>query len=106
MDLLPERPEYEPGGTARLQVRMPFRAATALVTVEREGVIDGFVTPLSGRSPVVELPIKANYSPNIYVSVLAVRGRVAKANPGWRTWRAPCICRGNPRAVRSPRRWT
>ncbi len=78
MDLLPERQEYQPGETARLQVRMPFRAATALVTVEREGVVDSFVTPLSGRSPVVELPIKANYSPNIYVSVLAVRGRVGE----------------------------
>jgi len=37
MDLLPEKRSYEPGETARLQVRMPFRHATALVTVEREG---------------------------------------------------------------------
>ena len=26
MDLLPEQKEYEPGDTARFQVRMPFRA--------------------------------------------------------------------------------
>ena len=78
MDLLPERPRYEPGQTARFQVRMPFRSATALVTVEREGVMDAFVTPLSGKSPTVEVPIKANYSPNVFVSVLAVRGRAAR----------------------------
>jgi hypothetical protein len=39
IDILPEKKRYEPGETARLQVRMPFREATALVAVEREGVI-------------------------------------------------------------------
>ena len=39
IDVLPEKKRYEPGETARLQVRMPFREATALVAVEREGVI-------------------------------------------------------------------
>ncbi len=43
IDVLPEQREVEPGETARLQVRMPFRQATALVTVEREGVIDARV---------------------------------------------------------------
>jgi uncharacterized protein YfaS (alpha-2-macroglobulin family) len=84
MDVLPEQKEYQPGDTARFQVRMPFRSATALVTVEREGVIDSFVTRLSGRKPVVEVPIEDGYAPNVYVSVLAVRGRVA----GWRAWLA------------------
>lgn len=81
MDLLPERPRYEPGETARLQVRMPFRSATALVTVEREGVIDSYVKSLSGKSPVVRVPIKGGYSPNVFVSVLAVRGRVGTPLP-------------------------
>ena len=34
MDVLPEAPRYEPGQTARFQVRMPFRSATVLVTHE------------------------------------------------------------------------
>ncbi|MFM8333359.1 MAG: alpha-2-macroglobulin family protein, partial [Candidatus Methylumidiphilus sp.] len=75
MDVLPEKKAWDLGETARLQVRMPFREATALVTVEREGVLDAYVVPLSGKEPVIELPIKANYAPNVYVSVLAVRGR-------------------------------
>ncbi len=75
MDVLPEQTSYEPGHTARFQVRSPFRDATALISVEREGVIDAFVAPLSGRTPVVEVPIKDHYAPNVYVSVLAVRGR-------------------------------
>ena len=40
MDVLPEQRSYEPGETARFQVRMPFREATALITIEREGIID------------------------------------------------------------------
>ncbi|HEV7714853.1 MAG TPA: MG2 domain-containing protein, partial [Steroidobacteraceae bacterium] len=83
MDVLPENPEYEVGQVARFQVRMPFRSATALVTVEREGVMRSFVTTLSGRAPVVKLPIEAADSPNIYVSVLALRGRVGTK----RLWR-------------------
>jgi uncharacterized protein YfaS (alpha-2-macroglobulin family) len=78
MDVLPEQPEYDAGDKARLQVRMPFRKATALVTVEREGVIDAFVKNLSGRAPVVSVPITASHAPNVFVSVLAVRGRVAR----------------------------
>jgi uncharacterized protein YfaS (alpha-2-macroglobulin family) len=76
MDLLPEKRRYEPGETARLQVRMPFRAATAWVAVEREGVIETRVLPVTGKNPVIEVPVKAGFAPNVYVSVLAVRGRV------------------------------
>ncbi|TVV69715.1 MG2 domain-containing protein, partial [Sphingomonas solaris] len=84
MDLVPEQREYKAGDTARFQVRMPFRAATALVTVEREGVLSSFVTDLSGKDPVVSVKLGAGYAPDVYVSVLAVRGRVA----GWRLWLA------------------
>lgn len=81
MDVLPERKRYEPGESARFQVRMPFRQAQALVTVEREGVIEGFVTRLDGREPVVDVPITGSYAPNVFVSVLAVRGRVTDVQP-------------------------
>jgi len=81
LDLIPEKKRYEPGETAVLQVRMPFREATALVCVEREGVIEHFIRPLSGKSPVVEVPMQGHYAPNVFVSVLAVRGRVAGVEP-------------------------
>jgi hypothetical protein len=81
IDVLPERRRYEPGDTARLQVQMPFRRATALVTTEREGVIDARVVPLTAESPVVRVPIKTAHAPNIFVSVLAVRGRVTEPRP-------------------------
>jgi uncharacterized protein YfaS (alpha-2-macroglobulin family) len=81
IDVLPEKRLYEPGETARLQVRMPFQEAMALVTLEREGVLDGYVTPLSGQEPVIELPVAERFAPNMFVSVLAVRGRVGEGQP-------------------------
>ncbi|MBI3553456.1 MAG: alpha-2-macroglobulin [Elusimicrobia bacterium] len=81
MDVIPERKRYEPGDIAVFQVRMPFREATALVAVEREGVLDASVKKLSGKEPVVRVPVKGSYSPNVFVSVLAVRGRVGGVQP-------------------------
>lgn len=81
MDLVPERFAYEPGETARLQVRSPFQEATALVTIERDGIIESFVTQLSGKNPVIEVPLRRVHAPNVFVSVLAVRGRIANVTP-------------------------
>lgn len=81
MDVLPERRTYEPGETARFQVRMPFQQATALVTVEREGIAEARVVSLAGGTPRVELPVDGAWAPNTFVSVLAVRGRVAGTQP-------------------------
>ena len=76
IDVLPERKRYEPGETARLQVRMPFREASALISVEREGILETRVVTLRGDDPTIELPIQRSWGPNVYVSVLALRGRI------------------------------
>ena len=76
IDLLPEKKSYQPGETARFQVRMPFRFATALVAVEREGIIDTQVVQLNGQDPTVSVKIGETWGPNVYVSVLALRGRL------------------------------
>jgi uncharacterized protein YfaS (alpha-2-macroglobulin family) len=81
IDVVPERRQYEPGETARFQVRMPFTRATALVTVEREGVAAAQVLTLSGQNPVVEVPVRGEYAPNVFVSVFLVRGRVGGVQP-------------------------
>jgi hypothetical protein len=100
IDLLPERRDLRPGETARLQVRMPFREATVLVTVEREGILDARVVTLRGSDPVIEVPIPkrpadaadaASWAPNVYVSALVLRGRVREVpwysffDWGWRS---------------------
>ena len=102
IDLLPEQRDVEPGQTARLQVRMPFRQATVLVTVERDGIVDARVVQLQGKRPVLEVPIPklpagggenaVSWAPNVTVSALVLRGRLREA-PWWSLftwgWRAP-----------------
>ncbi|NZD57986.1 alpha-2-macroglobulin [Sphaerotilus montanus] len=101
IDLLPEQRDLKPGETARLQVRMPFREATVLVTVEREGVLEAKVVTLRGSDPVIEVPIPkasaagaGSWAPNVYVSALVLRGRIRHVP--WYSffdwgWRAPTL---------------
>ncbi|MDB5719876.1 MAG: alpha-2-macroglobulin, partial [Alphaproteobacteria bacterium] len=84
MDIVPDAKAYHSGDVAHVQVRMPFRDATALVTVEREGILSSFVTNLSGKDPVVDVPLDGSYAPDVFISVMAVRGRIAN----WRLWLA------------------
>lgn len=101
IDLLPEKRDLKPGETARLQVRMPFREATVLVTVEREGVLEAKVVNLRGSDPVIEVPIPkasaagaSSWAPNVYVSALVLRGRIRHVP--WYSffdwgWRSPTL---------------
>ncbi|HNI90860.1 MAG TPA: MG2 domain-containing protein, partial [Leptospiraceae bacterium] len=81
MDVIPDKKSYEPGETAKFQIRMPFKTATALISVNREGIVDYFVKEIQSSSPNIEVPIKSNYAPNVFISVLAVRGRVGEIKP-------------------------
>ena len=71
--LVPERNHYKPGETARVLVLSPIEG-TALVTVEREGVLRKFLIKLKADKPVIEIPLDAGDAPNVFVSVLIVKG--------------------------------
>ncbi len=77
IDLMAEKKLYNSDETARFQVRMPFKDATALITVEREGVLSSEVIQISDTNPTISVPLKVKYAPNVYVSAFVVRGRVA-----------------------------
>ncbi|MBF0272471.1 MAG: alpha-2-macroglobulin [Magnetococcales bacterium] len=81
MDVLPEKLEYDPGEEAVLQLRMPFREATVLITVEREGILESFTRTVTGENPTVRVPIRGHFAPNVFISALAVRGRVTGVEP-------------------------
>lgn len=81
IDLVSDKKLYETGEKAKIHIKSPFSIATALVTIEREGILDKFITEVNNKNPFVEVPIKSNYSPNIFVSVLLVRGRIDTIKP-------------------------
>jgi uncharacterized protein YfaS (alpha-2-macroglobulin family) len=77
IDLVPERETYKPGETARLMIQSPWEQATALLTVEREGVRSHTQFALTSTQQTVTVPITAADIPNLFVSVLLVKGRTA-----------------------------
>lgn len=68
---------YDVGETAKVALRSPFNDGQALVTVERNGVLYRKVVPIKGALPVVDIPVRPEFYPNAFVSVVAIRGRVA-----------------------------
>ena len=73
VELVSDKDEYEPGQTATIFVKTPI-AGDALVTVERDRVLRSFVVPLTGNAPTVKVPILETDSPNVFVSVMLLRG--------------------------------
>src|SRR5690606_20093824 len=76
IDIIPAKKVWNVDETVEFQVRMPFRQATALLAIEREGGLKTQVVELQGTAPTIKLPVEASWGPNVYVSVLALRGRV------------------------------
>lgn len=78
LPIVPEKSQYQVGDTARYLLKNPYPGATALITIERYGVLDRFVQKLDGSSPIITFPIKPDYLPGFYLSVLVVSPRVDK----------------------------
>ncbi len=74
-EVIADADEYSIGDTARLLVTSPFQGTTeALITVEREDVLMTEHVTLTGNSLVYDLPIDASYAPNVFFSVMLVKG--------------------------------
>ncbi len=81
MPIVPEKKDYHVGDTAKFLIKNPYPDAQALVTIERYGIIDHFITTLRGSAPVLEIPVKPDYLPGFYLSVLVVSPRVEALVP-------------------------
>jgi uncharacterized protein YfaS (alpha-2-macroglobulin family) len=75
IELVADMDNYAPGDTAKILVKSPFESAKAMVTVERESIFDVFFVDVDGSSTQIDIPIKSEHIPNMYVSVLLVKGR-------------------------------
>ncbi len=73
IELVADKEEYLSGQTAKILVKTPI-AGEALVTIERDHVVRSFVTHLRGNAPTVEVPVEDADAPNVFVSVMMLRG--------------------------------
>lgn len=75
IDLIADADSYSVNDEAEILIASPFQGVThALVTVERGDVLKTEVIRMETNSHVYRLPIEANFAPNVYVSVMLVKG--------------------------------
>ncbi len=79
IELIANKTEYKPGETASIIVKSPYEQATALVSIEREGIISHYTAQLVGSAPQIDIPILREHLPNVFVSVVLLQGRVEAA---------------------------
>jgi uncharacterized protein YfaS (alpha-2-macroglobulin family) len=75
MSVVASKPAYRPGETARLVAQANLVRPTALITIERDGVIDARVQRMASASEGVELAIADAWAPNVFARVSMVSGR-------------------------------
>ncbi|MCB1232168.1 MAG: hypothetical protein KDN19_18015 [Verrucomicrobiae bacterium] len=73
IDVTPDKESYQVGDVAKLLVRSPV-LGNALVTVERAGVRETRVERIAEHETVIEVPVGEGSAPNLFASVLIVRG--------------------------------
>lgn len=78
VDLTADKKLYGIGDVAHVLVKSPYPEARALVTVERDGVMDQKVIDLHGSANSLDIPITEDMVPNVYLSVMLVHRRVEK----------------------------
>ncbi|NOZ06097.1 MAG: hypothetical protein GXP41_07070 [Chloroflexi bacterium] len=74
IELVTDRKSYKPGDVAEILVPAPWAGATALLTIERGTIKEYRVITLETNSEVLRLPITAEYAPNVYFSLVLVKG--------------------------------
>jgi uncharacterized protein YfaS (alpha-2-macroglobulin family) len=77
IDLIPDKPEYYPGETARILVKSPYSGEAILNVARGTEILRSQRLALNGNTPIVEVPVLATDAPNIYVSVILIRGSAA-----------------------------
>lgn len=78
IELIADSDNYHPGDTARVLIKSPYEKARALVTLEREGILESWTQEIKGTAPTLQIPINLEYIPNVFLSVILLRERVSQ----------------------------
>ena len=82
INLISDKSSYQPGETAEILIPSPYEQPQyALVSVERNHILRHEVIHLESNSAVYRLAIQPEDVPNIYVSVVLMKGSQADGKP-------------------------
>jgi alpha-2-macroglobulin len=74
IDLVPDKAEYRPGDVARVLVKSPFTGEAIVDIARGSEILKSERVKLEGNTPTLEIPVAANYVPDVFVSVVLIRG--------------------------------
>lgn len=77
LQLIPDRPTYEPGDVAEIMIMAPFTPAHGLVLVERDGVVSTEPLRVIDSCQTLRIPMEDAFTPGVHVEVV-LAGTVAR----------------------------
>lgn len=81
IDLILDKKTYQVGDLAEILIPSPYQGRVqALLTIERGRIIEHQLLTLETNSDVIKLPILPDYAPDVFVSVVIVKG-MDETNP-------------------------
>ena len=85
INLIGNKTDFMPGETAQILIPSPFINETtkehlALVTIERGHVREQRVIKITSSSQTLDVPITADFAPNVFVSVVLMKGSQADSS--------------------------
>ncbi len=79
IEIIPDRPSYAAGDTAKLFLTSPFAAATAIITTDAAGAVPR-AQRIDGSAAVIEVPLSAADAPHVHAMVTLLP--IAEKNAG------------------------
>lgn len=77
IELVADKPGYAPGDRAKLLIKSPLEKGSYLLTIEREGILEERILDLHGSTDTVEITIREEHIPIVYVTISSATGRSA-----------------------------
>ncbi|RLA09088.1 MAG: large extracellular alpha-helical protein [Gammaproteobacteria bacterium] len=78
LKLVLDKEQYKIGDTAQVLIKNPYPGATALISIERYGVLRKWTQILNDSLSIIDIPIKKDDYPGVYLSVVLTSPRVEK----------------------------
>ena len=75
LKVITDKRTYNPGDTAKILINTDNPGATALLTIEGSRVYYHKTFKVTGKSTMVEIPVRSEYKPNFYVGVCFARDK-------------------------------
>lgn len=79
IEIIPEKKEFSVGDKAKFLVKNPYPGATALITIERIGVMKAWTMVMMDSATIIEVPMEDDFVPGFNLTVAVTSPRVQKA---------------------------